>query len=712
MYDARVRRPLVLSLAALAGLGGIGSELLWLRVVEHTVGQMPLAAPLVVACFIVAAGVGAVLAPLIRRPALVAVASALLDGGLMLGFDAITGAAADALVALAPTLGLDGAAALVGCAMVIPPALLVGVVLPVVMEAAGEGASAYGAHALGAVVGVVLLEALVLGTIGVRGALAGLAAAHLACAAGMMIVAGRLDRSPWARLPAILMVVGAGSGAVQGGWLVTAPLLERPFAVVAPAVVATMLLGLSVGARAWSRWRWSFDTALALVVGGGAASLVVLSAVVRTRVADSPLWAALELSLVALPSAVPIGALVPAFLGGASSRSAAGAALLAIALGNAVGLTAITHAVTRFAPAPWTVVAGLAVVALALGRRRVAGVLLAVTAAGAAALTGDGVFIARSANVAPAAVEIDALFRGPGTVSAIFRAESLRRLYQTGYQPIDLDARSESLIGAVGAAYAPRHGRALVLGAGSGRSAGAVAAVFEKVDVVDLDPHAEALCRALADDNYRLLERPGVTLHRFDALLAPRWLEPGYDLIVQTVDPGYHAMAAKLYTVEHLTRLRAMLAPGGVLVTWSDATLSARANQVLVNTGRAVFPEQKLFSAFGGLQRGLGVTYYFLVHGTEPLVYQPRMMRFVFGLDSQVRALPLFGGHPPGQIRGVPPASLDLDPPPFDRDRPEWYRLIRGRFHVTSAIHSVDRPEPSIIFGGEHHGELEMLPWP
>ncbi len=702
-----------LALALAAGLGAIGSEIVWLRVVEHTVGHMPLSAPLIVACFIVAAGVGGALAPRIRRPWRVAAASAILDASLLLGLDAVMRGASHALQALAPTLGLDLASAVVGAALAIPPALLVGVVLPVIMEA-GEGARAYGAHALGAVAGVALVELALFPSVGLRGCLGALSLVHAACAVGLLRGAGTLPRVTRAPLPGLLVLIGAGTGAVQGGWLAVAPLLERPFALVAPAVVAAMLLGLFAGARLAAALRASRAVVLTAVLAGGALSLGLLALVARTAQGTTPAEAALELLLVVLPSAVPIGALVPAFVGYADTdRARVGAALLAIAFGNALGLTAVTAAATALAPAPLAVVVGLALVAAAAlvvgrGPLRWAAPALLLAAGAAGAATGDVVLIARGAQVAPEAVQVDALFRGPGGVSAVFRAGGLRRLYQSGYLPIELDARSESLIAAVGAAYAPRRTRALVLGAGSGRTAGTVAELFTQVDVVDLDPHTEALCRALADDNHHLLDRPGVRLHRFDALLAPLWLEPGYDLIVQTVDPAYHVLAAKLYTADHLARLRTLLAPGGVLVTWSDATLSARANQVLVNTGRSVFAHQKLFSAFGGLARGLGVTYYFLVHGDAPLAYRPGMLKFVFGSDAQVRALPLFGGWPPGEIRGAAPSSLDLEPPPFTAEEPERYRLIRGRFHATDAIHTADRPERSILFGGEVGGPLSV----
>lgn len=704
-------RDRALALAVVAGAGGLGSELVWLRVVEHTLGHLPLAAPAIVACFIVAGGLGARLAARVRRPAWVALLSALLELTLVLGLDRWSALAAQAVSALSARVGLEAAVGLLGAALTIPPALCVGVVLPTVMEAAGASTRAYALHALGAVAAVAGLEAWVLPGVGVRGALGGLVVLHTVTAAGLVGAVPAARARTAGPISWRLVVAGAGTGAVQGGWLAALPLVVQPLALVAPAVVATMLLGLGLGAAWVERRGTSLARVLLGITGGVALSMLVLAVVARSAAARGPLEVVAEVVLVVLPSAIMIGGLIPASLGSPRvDRADAGAALWAVSLGNAVGLTALTAAAGLWLPAHAAVVLGAALIAGVTPAPWRARVPLLLVAFVLASLTTDRVLLARSAGVAPEAVEVRALFRSPGSVSAVFAAEGRRRLYQSGYQPIDLDAQNESIIGAVSAAYAPRLGRALVLGAGSGRTAGAIAAVFAEVDVVDLDPHTEALCRLLADDNFRLLDRPGVRVHRFDALLAPYVLAGGYDLVVQTVDPGYHALAAKLYTVEHLTRLASLLREDGVLVYWADATLSPEANQVLVNTGRAVLPHQKLFAAFGGLTRGLGVGYYFLVHSARPLAYQPRMMRYTFGQDAQVRALPLFGGFPPGEIAGARPVSLDLEPPPPPPEEPDRHRLVRGRFHPTQAVHRADRPARSIVFGGAGDGLLEVLP--
>jgi len=704
-------RPSFRALAFVSGLGGLGSETVLLSVVEHTIGRMPLAAPAVVAAFILAGGLGAYGSARVLRPWIAELISAVLQvalvvavPALMLGGNALLGPLADAV-------GVEAASIILGVALTAPFAFLLGIALPALIEASGDTAAVYAAHALGAVVGVVAFEALIHPWLGLRGCCAALVIVHLVTAAGLRQRAAWTAPASRARWPRSLVWIGVATGAVQGGWLLYAELLERPYYFVAPTVVASMLLGLFCGARLWARRPFTVQAAVLLVLAGGAISLWAAAALVRSAISDRPYVAALELVLVVSPVAIAIGAIVPAFLGPiAADRARAGSAVLAISCGNALGLTIVTAVLSSTLAAPLVLAVSLALLIPATGRRWPLAIALSMLGFSAAWATPDAALIGRTVELPARAITIDKLFRAPGEVSAIFTAHRRRQLYQTGYQPIDIDAASESLIGAVGAAYAPRFERALVIGVGSGRTAGAVAEVFARVDAVDLGATVEPLARALAGDNFRLLDHPGVKLYRLDGLLVPARFSPGYDLIIQTVDPGYHALAAKLYTVEHLARLRGLLAPDGVLVFWSDATLSARANQVLVNTGRAVFPEQKLFSAMGGLYRGLGVTYYFLIHSQAPLKYRPRMMRFEFAGDAQVRALPLFGGFPPGQLAGAPPVSLDLEPPPPPPEEPERVRLIRGRFDVTTDVHSAARPERSILFGGRYEGELVVLP--
>jgi hypothetical protein len=287
-------------------------------------------------------------------------------------------------------------------------------------------------------------------------------------------------------------------------------------------------------------------------------------------------------------------------------------------------------------------------------------------------------------------VTIERLFRGPSEVSAIYNVPSathrgsvVRRLYQNGYSPIALNRGAESVIAVVGASYTKKHDRALVLGAGSGRTAGTAAQMFGKTDVLDIGVTVPALLDALVKENMGVLARPNVRYKELDAIHAPIAFEPGYDLIVLTVDPGYLPRSAKLYTLDFFRRIKTLLSEGGVFVFWTDASLDEEATQVLINTGRAAFSEQKVFSEGRLVQEGGGtvVTYLFLVHSDLPLSYDRAALGQLPTDDAESNALPLDS----------------------DRDR-----LVEGRFHPTTEIHTFARPSPRVLFGGFNSGTISF----
>ena len=195
-----------------------------------------------------------------------------------------------------------------------------------------------------------------------------------------------------------------------------------------------------------------------------------------------------------------------------------------------------------------------------------------------------------------------------------------RRLYQNGYSAIDIDQGSESFIGIIGTAYSRNYENALVLGSGSGRSAGAISLSFKSLDVVDVDPNAKALMEYLIKDNYYLISHPNFKFHEIDAIIAPEVLKnKKYDLIILTVDPSFHALAAKLYTKEYFKKLKKLLTPKGVFIFWMDNTFGEHNEDLLLATAKNVFKYQRGYSIYKS-PKGRN-TYYLIVNSNEEIVY-------------------------------------------------------------------------------------------
>ena len=119
------------------------------------------------------------------------------------------------------------------------------------------------------------------------------------------------------------------------------------------------------------------------------------------------------------------------------------------------------------------------------------------------------------------------------------------------------------LIGTLPMAIHSEPRRALVIGAGAGATAGAVAAFSDqtRVDVVELSPAVLAGARHFSGINQNLLSRPNVQLKVDDGrnimLLTPE----RYDVITADVILPMHAGAGNLYSVEYYRLMRRVLKP-------------------------------------------------------------------------------------------------------------------------------------------------------
>jgi SAM-dependent methyltransferase len=698
----------LLILAFLTGLCGLGSETLYFKLLDYAVGAAPLVAFTVVASFLLGVGTGAYLSSRIRRPWLVEGALALYNLAWLLAFEPLLRGNGWLLARLVPLLGPNLGGALLGIVYVAPPALLLGVTFPGLVERRAHVAIPYLVQAAGAVVGVAVFEAVLFPLVGMPGCLAALALAHAATAALLLGRRFRFEPLRFQGLRPVLVVVGSATGTLQGAWLFIAGLLFQPLYFVQPTVVATALVGILVGSLLWLRWRLDFEQVVRVLLGGVALSLGLILLVTRLPGHPSLATALVELPLLVLPVTIPAGALVPAFLRDrAATRGETGAALLSVSLGNALGLL-LAPTLVRFGPPhlPLLVASALLVVALGQQRSLFAGprrrLLLAATPIvvmlALLPWLGPSGYVQRSLLLKGQSVEkIEFLVRGPAELSGVFRVATLpesqggpkswmspfpRRLYQSGYSPIALETGAEALIAVAAAGYAPDNARALVIGGGSGQTAGTVALAFRHVDVVDIGATVPALMRRLSEENFGLLDRPTVRLHQLDGVIAPYALRGGYDLVLNTVDPGFLAKAAKLYTVEAMRGFKRLLRPGGVFVFWADTDYGAEGNQVLINTGRQVFAHQRLVPAStpppgrGGQAERDRLSYYFLVHSDAPLDYRPLR----FGLREALGR---------AKIR-------DLEPHFNQGSRAP---LVRGRAHPTAQIHTLARPAWCVLFG-------------
>ncbi|MFO7769694.1 MAG: fused MFS/spermidine synthase [bacterium] len=155
------------------------------------------------------------------------------------------------------------------------------------------------------------------------------------------------------------------------------------------------------------------------------------------------------------------------------------------------------------------------------------------------------------------------------------------------------DQATQTLIAAIPALMVPDAARALVVGLGSGQSAGHLLRYpVERVEVIEISPGVVEASRFFDHINGRPLEDPRTELVTQDAktylLNRP---EARYDLILSEPSNPWIAGMGGLFSLEYFRALRDRLGPGGVAAQWihtyeqTDETLTS----VLVTFGE-VFP--------------------------------------------------------------------------------------------------------------------------
>ena len=154
------------------------------------------------------------------------------------------------------------------------------------------------------------------------------------------------------------------------------------------------------------------------------------------------------------------------------------------------------------------------------------------------------------------------------------------------------DAGTQMWLGLLGAILHPDPKTAVVVGLGTGESAGWLADVpsIERVDVIELEPAVDRVaevCRALNRD---VMHHESVRRIYNDAREVLRTTPEQYDVIVSEPSNPYRVGVANLFTREFYASARARLKPGGLFVQWLQIyEIDERSIRCAVATMRSEF---------------------------------------------------------------------------------------------------------------------------
>jgi spermidine synthase len=186
---------------------------------------------------------------------------------------------------------------------------------------------------------------------------------------------------------------------------------------------------------------------------------------------------------------------------------------------------------------------------------------------------------------------------------AVFRSDNYVALRINGKVDASTgDARTQLLLGHLGAAFEPAPRRVLIIGFGSGMTASAVARYpdIERIDCVEIEPAVIRAAPYLESLNRNVLSDPRVHVIFDDArnfLLTSR---EKYDLIISEPSNPWIAGIATLFTDEYYAAVRQQLSPGGKFVQWVQAYSLAPADLRMIIASLAPhFAEVTLWRAAG-----------------------------------------------------------------------------------------------------------------
>ena len=277
------------------------------------------------------------------------------------------------------------------------------------------------------------------------------------------------------------------------------------------------------------------------------------------------------------------------------------------------------------------------------------------------------------------------------------------------------DAPTQVMSGLVGSMLHPDPRRALVIGLGTGSTAGWLAAVpsMERVDVVELEPAVVRVAELLAPINRNALSNPKVRLTISDGRELLLTSPEKYDVIFSEPSNPYRAGIASLFSRELYEAASNRLRPGGIFLQWLQGyEVDAEVVATVYATLGSVFPSVETWEINSG-DLLLVATLTPLVHDVERVrtrVRQPpyeEALRRTWGIEGAEGFYTGYIASPElaRAVAGRPRARLNTDDLPvlefgFARN------LGRsGLFHVEDLVSLVrtrgeDRPRGASLDWG------------
>ena len=622
-------RALLPILLLLSGFCGISYEVLYAKLLGNLLGDQFTISAAVLLTFMAGIAVGSLYAyRFVRWLWAIEAGIGLYAVVMVAAYDGID----RMLYSWVPALGISLAAcAAVSIVLLAVPAFLVGCSVPLfaaylsTLRSRHVFSWTYGIYNIGAALTALMMEFVLLRTLGLRSATLVLALLNVAVAVSLLLLVRSVPMIPRPRLVWLrfsrrdlggLALASVGSAVFQLMMIKVAEFIFGPYNETFALVLAVVLLGLALGSIAAGRLGLTFGGALVVSLTGLTLLLASLPDAVgiyaglyQGAVKSYPLLVGLKFGLVTALMGLPaigFGAMIPALL--KVHRDVAresGKLLFVSSMANVLGFVLMAFVLHRhFDYGPILIIvavltaAGLAVHA---GPRRAtawAGAVLLLFGVVAQRQVWDESLLYFSHNQFHSAQQLEKArntrfivdrFKGPQDVFAIIHRDGTPFFFINGYVSFPLSSASETMVGALSATFAPRTDEALVLGVASGATAGTVGLIFDHVDAVEINAVILENLFRMAEYNFDIENLPSVNIVHDDGIRFIKTTNKKYSLIVNSVSKPLYFSSSKLYTRDFFESVSSRLKPDGVYTTWLDRKVGDRGIDIILETLKGTF---------------------------------------------------------------------------------------------------------------------------